>query len=70
MSKQIMTLCEYQALYERSRDLRIIETDGLLIVKGLADEGEYLALHAFAARRVAILWPDKDAAASKSEIPT
>ncbi len=56
MSALSMTLCEFQNLYQRLRDVRIVESEGLLIMTG--DEpgsGRIVALHALASRRITIL---------------
>ncbi len=56
MSAQIMTLEQYQTLALGLRDVQIIETDGLLITRGLlAKSGYVLALQPFASTTVTLI---------------
>ncbi|MFN3889087.1 MAG: hypothetical protein ACK4MV_01730 [Beijerinckiaceae bacterium] len=58
MSKQTMTLRAYQTLCERMCEVETIETDGLLILRGVAEgQGRSLALHPFASGRVTVIQP-------------
>ncbi|MDP2356722.1 MAG: hypothetical protein Q8M31_11765 [Beijerinckiaceae bacterium] len=60
MSAQIMTLQQYQALALSLRDVQVIETDGLLITRGLLPESGYvLALQPFASTNVTLIHESK-----------
>ncbi len=60
MSALTITLCDFQALYQRLRDVQIIESEGLLIMSGHeAGRGRVVALHSLAGRHVTILRPEE-----------
>ncbi len=60
MSAQIMPLQQYQMLAIGLRDVRVIETDGLLITRGLLGESGYvLALQPFASKMVTLIHESK-----------
>lgn len=60
MSAQIMTLQQYQTLALGLRYVQVIETDGLLITRGLLDARGYVfALQPFASATVTLIHESK-----------
>lgn len=57
MSAQTVTVCEFQTLLDRLVDVRITETTGLVMTRGLdPGRGYVLALQPFAGGRITLVW--------------